>query len=229
MTDKMLVFAPRFDTATEYSFQWAQSFIDKIKEQSVDYSTLLEEDAIKRKFDEEIPYKDILVFFDHGGKDGLFGNDGKKIVTKISVGKLCGKKIFTMACLSALELGALAYYSGCPEYWGAIESIGFTLVDADLFGEVFVEGAYSRFIEDKTISEVMEQMKNHFDSQKEKTNNPWTKIWLEKDKDMWVCWCCDNPPEKPKELTWWEKLIEAILDFLEAIGMIEYDCSFIIN
>lgn len=224
MSEKILVFAPKFDTATEYSSAWAQSFIDKIKNDPyVNYSSLLENDAIKRNFDAIMPYHDELIFFDHGNKDGLVGNDSRMIVTKISVGKLTGKRVFAMACLSALELGALAYHSGCLEYWGATDVIGFTLADADLFGEVYVEGAYQRFVEDKPIDEVMINMKNHFDTQKDKTLNPWTKIWLEKDKDIWVCWYCDNPPEKPKELTWWEKLIKFIINFLESIGILERD------
>lgn len=220
MSDKLLVFAPRFDTATEYSYAWAEDFINKIKDDpSVDYESLLGSSATRDNFNSKMPYKDVLVFFDHGNKNCLFAQNAKRLIYRGNIGCLAGKKAFTMACLSALELGALAYHTGCTEYWGAVESIGFTLVDADLFGEVFVDGAYERYIEEKPITEVYDNMINHFDAQKEKTDNPWTKIWLEKDKDMWRCWYCDNPPEKPRDLNLWEKLIELIMEILEAIGV----------
>ena len=229
MSEKILVFAPKFDTATEYSYSWAEQFIDKIDDiPTLEYTTLLENTAIKSNFDQNMPYHDILVFFDHGIEDALIDQNVTRMVSTKTVGKLTGKKVFAMACLSALELGALAYHTGCLEYWGAVESIGFTLVDAHLFGEVFVEGAYQRFIEEKLIDEVMTNMKNHFDVQKTKTTNPWTKIWLERDKNMWVCWHAGNEPQKPKELTWWEKLIELIKELLIAIGVLKQKDNFVI-
>ena len=116
-----------------------------------------------------------------------------------------------MACLSAKGLGKKAYEEGCPEYWGAMEAITFTIDDAHLFGEVYIDGAYARFGEGKSIEEVYNSMREHFLSQMEKTNNPWTKIWLQKDHDIWVVWHEGNPPEpnpEPPQSSWWIRLWE---------------------
>jgi len=227
MTEKLLVVAPRFDTATEYSFDWAGDFLKIIEDNpNVEYSALLKDMATKRNFDQFMPLHDILIFFDHGIKDALIGQGLEKLVTNVTAGKFAGKKVFTMACLSALELGKYAYHSGCLEYWGATESIGFTLVDADLFGEVFVQGAYERFVLGLPIEEVMENMQNHFVEQMDKTTNPWTKVWLQKDKDMWVCWHEGNKPETPKAISLIQKIINAILNFLGINFATEKDCKF---
>ena len=35
-----------------------------------------------------------------------------------------------------------------------------------------------------------------------------------------------DPPEKPKELMWWEKIIEFIVELLKAIGILETKSNF---
>jgi len=213
MSDRLLLVAPRFDTATEYSFEWATAFHDMIKDDpDIEYTTLLEALANKNEFDAKMPYHDVLVFFDHGVKDALIGQNLAKLVKTVSVGKLTGKKVFTMACLSASELGVHAFHNGCLEYWGATESIGFTLVDADLFGEIFVRGAYQRFVEGLSIDEVLTNMDTHFVEQMDKTQNPWTKMWLQKDRDMWICWHEGNKPKEPKSLSIWRIIFELLLE-----------------
>jgi len=210
MTEKILNVAPEFDTATEYSFSWNQDFLKKASEYNPEpeITSLLKGDANKSRFKDELEDNDILIFFDHGNKDVLIGQNKVALLTSSDAHLLNGKKVYTMACLSAQELGKEAFKKGCLEYWGATESIGFTIEDQHLFGEVFVEGAYKRFIEGESIEDVMEQMKNHFTTQIGETKNPWTKIWLQKDSDIWVCWYAKNPPPEEKPLTWWEQFIK---------------------
>lgn len=211
----LLNVAPRFDRATEYSFEWDSNFVDKYGE----CTSLLEKDAIKSKFDEHLPDHDQIVFFDHGNEKYLIGNDSKPLIDPDEAYKLKDKQIYTMACLSAKELGVAAYRAGCKEYWGAIDSIGFTLIDAHLFGEVFSEGALKRFKDKESIEDTMNSMLEHFDLQQLKTTDPWTKTWLQKDRDMWVVWHEGNPPPEPEPKTWWELLIE----WLKKLIGLEYE------
>ena len=210
MSEKILNVAPKFDTATEYSFEWNQDFLERSSHHNPEpnITNLLEGEASKSRFREELEDNDILIFFDHGNTDVLIGQNRVALLTSSEAHLLNGKKVYTMACLSAKELGKEAFKQGCLEYWGATEPIGFTIDDQHLFGEVFVVGAYQRFIEGESIEEVMDQMKRLFTTQMEKTTNPWTKIWLQKDSDIWVCWNPNNPPEEEKPLSWWEKLIK---------------------
>ncbi|GAF81863.1 unnamed protein product [marine sediment metagenome] len=218
--DKILVFAPRFDTATEYSFEWGKDLIGKFSE---DITTLLEADATQRNYLKGIPGHDVFIFFDHGIDDGLIDQNMRKFVNMGNVDTLKDKRVYTMACLSAKVLGVKAYHEGCLEYWGATDAITFTIDDAHLFGEVFVDGAYARFGEGKSIDEVFQSMREHFILQKTKTNNPWTKIWLEKDRDMWIVWHAGNPPPEPEPpKPWWVRLWEWLKDLLGFNAMEDY-------
>ncbi len=203
---KILDFAPKFDTATEYSSEWNKNLLDKFGE---DVTALLEIDATKRNYLNEIPEHDVFIFFDHGNENCLIDQNVRKVVHVGNVDTLKGKRVYAMACLSAKELGSKAYHQGCLEYWGATDVIGFTIDDAHLFGEVYVDGAYARFWEGKPIEEVYQSMREHFILQKTKASNPWTKIWLQKDHDIWVVWHEGNPPPDPNpQKPWWGRLWE---------------------
>jgi len=205
---KILDFAPKFDTATEYSAEWNKNLLDKFGS-GENITPLLESNATKRNYLNEIPDHDVFIFFDHGNKDCLIDQNKRKVVYTGNADTLKDKRVYTMACLSAKELGTKAYYEGCLEYWGATDAITFTIDDADLFGEVYVDGAYARFGEGKSIEEAYKSMKDHFILQKSKTINPWTKIWLQKDHDMWVVWHEGNPPSEPEPpKPWWVRLWE---------------------
>ena len=208
MTDKILNVAPRFDDVTEYSIAWSKDFLAQAD--STEITSLLEKDAIKSKFRQEIDNHDVFIFFDHGNEEGLIDNNSQYLIRTSDAFRLNGKKVFAMACLSAKKFGKKAFEEGCVEYWGAVESIGFTVDEATLFGEVFVVGAYDRFITEKDVDVVYDSMLAHFLEQIGKTDNPWAKIWLQKDHDMWVVWYEDNPPPNDESKTWWQLLIEWI-------------------
>ena len=214
---EIIVFAPKFDTATEYSFEWGKNLIGKFSEE---ITTLLETDATQRNFLKAISEHDIFIFFDHGIDDGLIDQNKRKFIYVGNAGILKNKRVYAMACLSAKELGVKAYHEGCLEYWGATDAITFTIDDAHLFGEVYVDGAYARFGEGKPIKEVYQSMKDHFISQKAKTNNPWTKIWLQKDRDMWVVWYDEDAPEPERPKPWWVRLWEWLKNLI-GLGVAE--------
>lgn len=209
---KILDVAPCFDSASMCSFKWNGDLLTKLRFASIPITFLLQQNAVSSLFKQHVGDHEIIIFFDHGNEDLLVGNDQTALLTSKDVALLKDKKVFAMACLSAKKLGVEAYKAGCLEYWGAVESIGFIPEEEALFGEVFIEGAYKRFGEEKTIEETLQSMKQHFDEQKNKTINPWTKIWLEKDKNMWVCWYEGNKPvEEPEpQKTWLQKLIDFI-------------------
>ncbi len=211
---KILNFAPRFDTATEYSYEWNNNLLAKFPSDE-NITSLLDLNATKSKYLNEIEDHDVFIFFDHGIDDGLIDQHRRKFLYLGNADTLKGKRVYTMACLSAKELGKKAYHEGCLEYWGATDAITFTIDDAHLFGEVFVDGAYARFGEGKSIEEVYKLMREHFISQKLRASNPWTKIWLQKDHDMWVVWHKGNPPPNPEPpKPWWVRLWKWLKDLI---------------
>ncbi|MHA1542697.1 MAG: hypothetical protein ACTSQH_06950 [Candidatus Hodarchaeales archaeon] len=208
MTKKLLNVSPKFDKPTEVCTLWNEKFLERCKTHNPPIITsLLGEDATPVMFMGNLEESDIIVFFDHGIESALIGHNKSKLITIKDADKLKGKKVFAMACLSAKELGVEAYHKGAKEYWGSLESLGFTMEDHELFGEVFVEGAYQRFCEDRPIEEVYQNMINHFEEQKSKTDNPWTKMWLQSNAEMWVVWYQDNIPLPIPEKGLWEKFI----------------------
>ena len=218
-TTKLLNVAPRFDQPTEISYKWNQDFIEKYTQCGNDCASeitnLLEHEAEPYRFKSKLRDHNVVVIFDHGIENALIGQNKSKLITVKEAGLLKGKRVFAMACLTAKGLGVEAYHKGCPEYWGAIEPLGFTLEDQHLFGEVFVEGATKRFCENVSIEEVYISMLEHFNAQIAKTSNPWSKMWLQKNAEIWVVWYEDNEPEKlpPKNMWtrfkgWFKELLQ---------------------
>ena len=216
----MLGIAPRFDSATECSFSWFLKFLAEYnKSPPKPIKSLTENDAVRKNVLVELPNVESIIFFDHGMETALIGQDKNAVINTGDVQKLSGKKVYTMACLSAKVLGVEAYKNGCKEYWGAVESIGFTPQYADLFGEVYIQGAVGRFRDNIPIEENMKKMKDHFMANIEKTSDPWTKIWLQKDHDMWVCYHEGNPPSDQPEVP--KSWLQIIIDFLNwLIGLL---------
>lgn len=207
-----LVVAPKFDPATEYSHAWAMRLLyeDGFK---TDY--LLDEfGATKDSFDVNWPIldPDVLIFYDHGNETGLIanpeeGSDRIEHLLHISkVHKLKNKAVFAMACLSAKEFGLEAYKAGCNEYWGAVESIGFTPADEEMFGEVFNLGVVKRFQDGLSIKDTLKVMEEKFNENIDKATNPFTKTWLRKDRDMWRCWSDETPPTEEETKCFFRKL-----------------------
>jgi hypothetical protein len=216
-TTKLLNVAPKFDTPTEVSFEWNKDFVEKCSTHNPPsvITSLLESKAEPIGFKNQLKDHNVLVVFDHGTESAILGQNKSKLLTIKEAGLLKDKKVFAMACLTAKELGVEAYHRGCKEYWGAIEPLGFTLEDAHLFGEVFIEGATKRFCQDIPINEVYMSMIEHFNTQIAKTSNPWSKIWLQKNAEIWVVWYDDNEPERlaPKGL--WRRFVEWFREGLE--------------
>jgi len=175
--------------------------------------SLTEEEATSPKFNEFIPSCDFLIFYDHGVEDGLIaqpdvmGGPASYLIHKSEAHKLKNKSVYTMACLSAKELGIEAYKEGCKEYWGAVEAIGFVPAEGHLFEEIYNMGVYQRFYEERTIEEVLANMKRKFNENIYLARNPWSRVWLRKDRDSWRCWSDQTPPTEEDTECFFRKLV----------------------
>ena len=191
----MLDIAPRFDDATEYSFLWNGDLVQKLLPSFPAMQLLLEDEVLREKFEPKAPNHDIIIFYDHGNETSLIEQGGNgAIIDLANVNLLKGKAVYTMACLSAKELGVKAWQKGCLEYWGSKELIGFTPDDHELFKECYNLGAVLRFVDKRLIKECLESVKSLFTANMEKTDDPWAQTWLRCDRDSWVCWSDETPP-----------------------------------
>jgi len=132
---KLLFFAPRFDTATQYSYAWAMEVEEYARQKGHENINLLIADAVKENLEKAFKnHPDAaLIFYDHGNVDCLYGNDEKHAVDLTNNVILKNREVFTMACLSAKKLGADSYLRYGTIYWGSNKNISFTTDALELF------------------------------------------------------------------------------------------------
>ena len=135
-----LYIIPRMDRdATEYSYKW---WIPVRRKASTVFSVkqeLLEGEATRDNFLENIGKFDYISHVDHGQKDVLGGQD-HKILVNTNDADLFKDKIFnTFSCLSGQEFCPALINAGCKAAHGYKAVVGFTTIDKDdnHFGKYF--------------------------------------------------------------------------------------------
>ena len=189
----MLVISPRFDKATEYSFKWVKRLL---KELNMPYDALFEKDATRENAEKLIPKHELIVFYDHGDKNGLLAQGGATyVIDKKNDKILKGKVVYTMACLWGSDGGIDAWKKGAKVVWAYTDVFGFTNYDEELFCECANYGLIIYNKENITWEEALKRAKEKFDEAIKKAKDGWTKIWLRHDRDALVCYTENNPPE----------------------------------
>nr|NIM45686.1 hypothetical protein [Nitrososphaeria archaeon] len=194
---------PKFDSVTEYSSRWNGEIMDYIREKGVSIESLLKDDAVRSKVEAALQEHpgEAFVFYDHGDKDCLVGNDRTPVIDLRNVGLLRDRIVYTLACLSAKILGYEAHRRGCKTYWGYTEVFAFTSDALDEFKEsaniglklwaddgfkshwnVYLEGAKQRFTE--LVDQLLEEGK------------PFAAMIMRRNRDVLVCYN-GAEPEKP--------------------------------
>jgi hypothetical protein len=175
---------PEFDEASKYSHLWGTRLIEQVKDK-VNVILLEREDATRERFEkalQEHPGADVC-FEDHGSEDCLCAQGGEDCVLDLeNVGKAAGRVIYTMSCLSAKKLGAVAHTNyGCV-YVGYIKEFAFVPDEEGLFCEAANSG-FIAYAEGKGWAEVKKVMVEAFNEAMGKTENPWTKTLIAWDRD----------------------------------------------
>jgi hypothetical protein len=176
---------PEFDDASKYSHLWGTRLIEQVKDK-VNVILLEREDATRERFEkalQEHPGADVC-FEDHGSEDCLCAQGGEDCVLDLkNVGKAAGRVIYTMACLSAKKLGAVAHINyGCV-YVGYIKEFAFVPDEEGLFCGAANSG-FIAYAEGKGWAEVKKIMVEAFNEAMGRTDNPWTKTLLAWDRDI---------------------------------------------
>jgi len=142
-----LVIAPRFDNATEYSYDWSREAVEILKHGGYTVIDMGGGTVRRRDVEEKIRNADMVVFYNHGTEDALWGSRDEPVIDTLNAMLLSGRECYTMACLSAKKLGVEAYKLGCKAYWGYCEPFSFTTDAADVFKKFANEGLRLRIIE----------------------------------------------------------------------------------
>jgi len=157
---KWIVCSPQFDVATTYSRFCAEEIVDFLKEKEEEFIWLDKDDAVRKKVEsalKENPEATYL-FFDHGERNHLVGQNHKAVIDLDNV-ELLGKRVnYVLACLSASVLGAEAMEKEAIAYVGYTEVVAFVTGKAwKKFQKAFVSGFYAIY-EGKEWREVYEHM-----------------------------------------------------------------------
>jgi len=159
-SDNLLVVAPKFDDVTEYSLAWCV----KARNEIFPYIALidhLDEDAVWEKVEKNLDRAAWFMHYDHGSEYVMWGDDEKPLIDLSRLGRLAGKRVYTMNCSSGKGLGAHAVEKGVLEYWGYNDVVSFTTDALEEFGEAFNYGIVHAIIGDLSLKDVVEEAREN--------------------------------------------------------------------
>lgn len=158
-----ILIRPRFDAATEISHEWAKQIWDWCVQANIQMLDLAEGDAVRSKVEQAIQERDpeIVVFYDHGDEKRLIGQDQEAVIDLGNCSLVAGRKIYTMACLSAKELGKSCHGLGST-YWGYVDLVSFSSDALDEFQESLNCGFWYLFVEGNSPEDALKLAKDKF-------------------------------------------------------------------
>jgi len=190
--------APKFDSPTEYSYDWsreAKALLEEKSYEAIDIggrrvSRVEVENALKQN-----PGV-LYIHFDHGSDSAHWGSETEAVVDLNNVTLLSGREVYCMNCLSAKKLGVEAYKNGALAYWGYVETFTFTTEAIDEFKEFAVSGLKFR-LEGKTWKECLQLAKDLAVTLSQKlveAGKYIASVILQGDADALHCYTEDMPP-----------------------------------
>jgi hypothetical protein len=181
---------PEFDEATAFSRLWASRLKEAIESRGWKVVELGGRPISRAEVEEALaanpgaPY----IHYNHGSEDAHWGSEEEAVLDLKNVGRVAGRVVYCMNCLSAKKLGAVAHTNyGCV-YVGYIKEFTFVTDDEGLFCEAANSG-FIAYADGKGWAEAKKIMVEAFNKAISETDNPWSKIWLQWDRDALRIWC----------------------------------------
>lgn len=161
---KAILCRPKFDEPSQHSFAFAAEILQWCRQAGIDIIELAEDDAVRPAVEKALQTfnPDIFVFYDHGSEDCLWGQGGDEAAIDLkNCDRLAGREVFTLACLSAKDLGPAVWRQG-GTYWGYVDVFSFTTDSLAEFQEAANCGFKFRFIEGDTRQNSLQRAKETF-------------------------------------------------------------------
>jgi hypothetical protein len=182
---RILAVGPVFDDITRFSRLWLDRLEGSLKGYA-DITDLGAENATRENFEDQVRKLDpnIVVYYDHGSQEGLYAQGGRGyVLDQDNLVLVKGKVIYTLACLSASKLGAVAnQVYGCV-YVGYVKEFAFTLEEEGLFSRAANTGLIAYVYAEADWKRVKELMIQAFNQAIMEAEDPWSKVWLSWDRD----------------------------------------------
>lgn len=198
-----IIIRPKFDDVTEYCSQWAQEIIDILKDKGLLVADLGGREVTRAEVEkilDEHP-EAYVGFWNHGNEDCLWGSKTEKVFDLNNSDRLAGKEVFTLACLSAKELGK-EVWSKDGTYWGYTDVFSFTTDSLAEFQQAANCGWHYRFLKGDTPKDALKRAKDTFTELSYKlvdAGKTMAAICMRNDRDALVYYNGQKPEgEKPK-------------------------------
>lgn len=204
---------PRFDKATEYSYAWCKAVIDYItSDGKCDVSVAEIENAVKSVVERmlnDFP-EAIFCFYDHGNEACLLGNDEQHLIDLTNNKLLKNREVYTMACLSAKELGVDSYHRYHTIFWGSWELISFTTDALEEFERAMNFGIKMRIDGETDWNKIMEATIEHDNKIIDELigkGKIFAAALLRQDRDARRVWTDKTPPPDQNSKCFWRNLL----------------------
>jgi len=191
--------APKFDSATEYSYGWSREAKALLEEKSYEVIDIGGGPVSRAEVENALRQNPgvLYVHFDHGSDSAHWGSQTEAVVDLNNVKLLSGREVYCMNCLSAKKLGVEAYKNGALAYWGYVETFTFSTEAIEEFGEFAVSGLKFR-LQGETWMQSLQHAKDLAKALGQKlveAGKYIASVILQGDADALVCYTPDNPPE----------------------------------
>lgn len=130
----VLLVAPMFDPATYHSYTWSREIKAYMLFKGCNVVDISGRKVRRSEVESNLISinPDIVVFYDHGNEEQLFGSESDVVIDKNNVHMFSGKALYTMACLSGKRLGVLVWKND-GVFWGYNRVFMFTTDAVDYF------------------------------------------------------------------------------------------------
>ena len=197
MTVAVLV-APKFDSATEYSYDWSREAKALLEQKGYEVIDIGGRRVSRAEVEEALKENPnaIYIHFNHGSEDAHWGSEAEKVMDLDNVDLLFQREVYCMNCLSAKELGIEAWKHKATAYWGYVEVFTFTTEALDEFQEFANSGLKFR-LEGKSWNECLQLAKDLAKALAQKlveAGKYIASVILQGDADVLRCYTEDMPP-----------------------------------
>ena len=187
---------PLFDEASEYSHKWAGRLIDSVKDKVDVKGDLSGEEATRESVEdilEAYPKMD-FVFHDHGAPEGLVQQGGEGyVIDKKNDHLLKGRVVYTVACSWGSDGAIHAWQQGAEVVVCYYDPFAFTPYDEELFCKAANSGYVAIANGEEDPKKMKQIMIEEYNDSIDKTDDPWSKIWLRRDRDALRIYNAEEP------------------------------------
>jgi len=193
-----IIVRPEFDEASKWSYEWARRLMDAVKGK-VAFVDLAADGATRANTEKAL--KDYqshdFIFYDHGSEEGLAAQGGEEYcIDKSNDSLLEGRIVYTLACLWASDGGVDAWRKGAKVVVGYEKEFTFNPQYEEFFCRAANAGYIAYANGETDWAKIKQIMIDEFNKAIDECDDPWSKLWLQWDRDILRIYPVDTPKSK---------------------------------